>query len=52
MNTNQYWNTCNNIEYIQSIFKDCLEWDMTLLSRSKNKMSIIDRFVLDNCSLL
>lgn len=31
---NQYWNTCNNIEHMQSILRDCLEWDVTLLSKS------------------
>ena len=37
MDANQYWNTCNNIEHMQSIFRDCIEWDVTLLSKSKNK---------------
>lgn len=36
MDANQYWNTCNNIEHMQSIFRDCIEWDVTLLSKSKN----------------
>lgn len=35
MDANQYWNTCNNIEHMQSIFKDCIECDVTLLSKSK-----------------
>lgn len=35
MDANQYWNTCNNIEHMQSIFRDCIEWDVTLLSKSK-----------------
>ena len=33
----QYWNTCNNIEHMQSIFKDCVEWDVTLLSKSRRQ---------------
>ena len=37
MDANQYWNTCNNLEHMQSIFRDCLEWDVTLLSKSKNR---------------
>ena len=37
MEANQYWNTCNNLEHMQSIFRDCLEWDVTLLSKSKNR---------------
>lgn len=37
LDTNQYWNTYKNIEHMQSIFRDCIEWDVTLLSRSKNK---------------
>ena len=37
MDANQYWNSCNNIEHMQSIFRDCIEWDVTLLSKSKNK---------------
>lgn len=35
MDANQYWNTCNNIEHMQKIFRECLEWDVTLLSKSK-----------------
>lgn len=35
MDAKQYWNTCNNIEHMQSIFRDCIEWDVTLLSKSK-----------------
>lgn len=31
----QYWNTYNNQEHMQSIFKDCVEWDITLLSKAK-----------------
>lgn len=34
---NQYWNTCNNIEHMQSIFRDCVEWDITLLSKSRGR---------------
>lgn len=37
IDTNQYWNSCNNIEHMQSIFRDCIEWDVTLLSKSKDK---------------
>lgn len=37
IDANQYWNSCNNIEHMQSIFRDCLEWDVTLLSKSKNR---------------
>ena len=35
MDANQYWNTCNNLEHMQLIFKSCIEWDVTLLSKSK-----------------
>ena len=35
IDANQYWNSCNNIEHMQSIFRDCIEWDVTLLSKSK-----------------
>ena len=37
IDANQYWNSCNNIEHMQSIFRDCIEWDVTLLSKSKDK---------------
>lgn len=37
IDANQYWNTCNNLEHMQSIFRDCIEWDVTLLSKSQNK---------------
>ena len=32
---NQYWNTCNNLEHMQSIFRECVEWDITLLDKSR-----------------
>ena len=42
MDANQYWNTCNNLEHMQLIFKSCIEWDITLLSKSK-KINLTDR---------
>lgn len=31
----QYWNTCNNIEHMKSIFYKCVNWDVTLLSKTR-----------------
>lgn len=31
----QYWNTCNNIEHMKSLFYKCINWDVTLLSKRK-----------------
>ncbi len=42
IDANQYWNSYNNIEHMQSIFRDCIEWDVTLLSKSR-KMAASDR---------
>lgn len=33
--TSQYWNTYNNIEQMKSIFYRCINWDVTLLSRTR-----------------
>lgn len=33
--TSQYWNTYNNIEQMKSIFYRCINWDVTLLFRTR-----------------
>lgn len=33
--TSQYWNTFNNIEHMKSLFYKCVNWDVTLLSKTK-----------------
>ncbi len=37
--TEQYWNTCNNIEHMKSIFYKCINWDVTLLSKKKRTLT-------------
>lgn len=29
----QYWNSCNNVEQMKALFYKCLNWDITLLSK-------------------